>query len=614
MSAAPAGKQQPGAASAAAAPPIAADGLEARVIAMLQAPRLPLRLALLAVALASPCLLLGYFADDWVARYIYTDLPGAQQLYRVYGGGYGIANGVPADTHWQIEQGWAPWWTFDRLHIRMFRPLGLLSHRLDAHAWPDAPALMRAHSLLWLAALVLAAARLYHGALGALAGAMAALLFAVDHTRGFAIGYITNRHALMAVTLGVLCLDQRLRADTRGARSGHLLGPLFYAGALLCSDAAIAICGYLGGYALLAERGAYRKRALALLPYVTITVLWLGWYKLGGYGASGSGLYIDPAREPLRFSLAFVQRAPLLLLGLFLAPPAELHSVAPAALARAMLAFALVVLVALCVALAPLLRRDRQARFWAAGMVLALVPASSAFPHNRQLLFASIGAMPLLAQLWHLYAVELRDAVLSAGQRTARVLASIPFFMHLFISPVLVPITTCSVALLAPLQRGLADDGADIAGRDVVFMTAPDYLAVRIVQLARRVEREPLPRRWRALSFGPQRVTVTRTGERTLELDYEGGILSTPFLELYRDRRLAMAVGERVDLQDLRIEVLALTPDGRARRARFTFDAPLDAPSFAFYAWRNGRFERYEPPPVGHRELLPGADFELALR
>lgn len=613
MTAASAGKQPPGEAKA-AGPAVGARGVEGWVIGRLQAPRLPLRLALLAVALASPCLVLGYFADDWVARYIYTDLPGAKQLYDVYGGGYGIANGVPVDTHWQIEQGWAPWWTYEQLQIRMFRPLGLLSHRLDARAWPEAPALMRAHSLLWLAALVLGATRLYRGALGALAGAMAALLFAVDHTRGFAVGYITNRHALMAVTLGVLCLDQRLRADLHGARRGHLLGPLFYGTALLCSDAAIAVGGYLGAYALLAEQGACRKRALALAPYAAITLLWLGWYKLGGYGASGSGLYIDPAREPLQFSLAFLQRAPLLVLGLFLAPPSELHSVAPATAAHAMLAFALLVLVALGFALAPLLRRDRIARFWAAGLVLALVPASSAFPHNRQLLFASVGAMPLLAQLWHLYAIELRDAALSARMRAARLLASIPFFMHLFVSPLLVPVTTCSVALLAPLQRGLADGGADIAGRDVVFMTAPDYLAVRIVQLARRVEREPLPRRWRALSFGPQRVTVARSDARTLELDYEGGILSTPFLELYRDRRLAMTPGERVELTGLQIEVLEVTADGRVRRARFRFDSPLDAPSFRFYAWQNGRFERYAPPAVGAQHVLPAADFELALK
>jgi hypothetical protein len=596
------------------APRGAPRGFEAAVIRALGTPRLAARLALVAVALASPCLLLGYYADDWVARYLYSDLPGAQKLYDVYGGGYGIANGVPADTHWQIEQGWAPWWTYEHLHIRMFRPLGLLSHLIDARLWPDWPALMRAHSLLWLALLVLAATRLYRGALGPLTGGMAALLFAVDHTRGFAIGYITNRHALMAVTFAALCLDQRLRADLHGRRSGHALGPLCYAAALLSSDAAIAVAGYLGAYALLAERGSIAKRALGLAPYALITLGWLAFYELGGFGATGSGLYLDPAREPARFAIALLQRVPLLVLGLFLAPPAELHSVIGAPAAQAMLAFAVLGLLALLFALAPLLRRDRMARFWAAGLALALVPASSAFPHNRQLLFASLGAMPLLAQLWHLYAIELRDVALASRQRVQRVLAGIPFMLHLLVSPVLVPITTCSVALLAPLQRGLADAGRDLAGRDVVFMSAPDYLAVRIEQLARRVEHRPLPRRWRALSFGPQPVSVLRSDARTLELDYQGGILGTPFMELYRDRRIPMTPGQRVELEGLSIEVLAVTRDGRASRARFRFDAPLDAPSFRFYAWQHGRFERFTPPRVGMRRVLPGAHFELGLK
>jgi hypothetical protein len=312
--------------------------------------------------------------------------------------------------------------------------------------------------------------------------------------------------------------------------------------------------------------------------------------------------------------LALLERAPLLVLGLFLAPPAELHSVIPGPAAHAMLAFAVIALCALLFALAPLLRRDRMARFWAAGLALSLVPASSAFPHNRQLLFASLGAMALLAQLWQLYAIELRDVVLASRQRVQRVLAGIPFMLHLLVSPVLVPITTCSVALLTPLQRGLADGGRDLAGRDLVFMTAPDYLAVRIDQLARRVEHRPLPRRWRALSFGPQPVSVLRSDAYTLVLDYQGGILGTPFMELYRDRRIAMTPGQRVELEGLTIEVLAVTRDGRASRARFRFDTPLDAPSFRFYAWQDGRFERFVPPPVGMRRVLPGAHFELGLK
>ena len=93
-----------------------------------------------------------------------------------------------------------------------------------------------------------------------------------------------------------------------------------------------------------------------------------------------------------------------------------------------------------------------------------------------------------------------------------------------------------------------------------------DYFAVKLVQLTRRLDQRPLPRRFRALSFGPEHVTVQRTAANTLELEYAEGILSSPFMELYRDRRIAMTVGQRIELEGMTIEVRELTSDGRARK------------------------------------------------
>ena len=73
-------------------------------------PRLALKLALIAVALSSPALLLGFYLDDYIGRYIYSDLEGAARLFRNYSGGYGLAIGDPGENQWQREAGWAPWW------------------------------------------------------------------------------------------------------------------------------------------------------------------------------------------------------------------------------------------------------------------------------------------------------------------------------------------------------------------------------------------------------------------------------------------------------------------------------------------------------------------------
>jgi hypothetical protein len=382
------------------------------------------------------------------------------------------------------------------------------------------------------------------------------------------------------------------------------------------------------GHLVFVERGAWRSRAPVFAAYVAVTVLWRVVYSAAGFGAHGSGLYIDPAREPLQFLAALLQRGPVLLLGVFFGPPAEVSMILPAAGQHVMLAGALLVVTVLAITLAPLLARDRMARCWTAGMLFALVPAASTYPHNRQLLFASFGAFGLLARLWQprgqlreqLHAIELagppqgsRDEALSPMLRFGSMSAALLIGMHLFVSPLLKPLMTWSPAASAPLERAAAAVGDELAGRDAVFISAPDYFAVKLVQLMRRIDGRPLARRWRALSFGAEPLTIQRSDERTLIVDYAGGILGSPFLELYRDRRLPMSRGERIALEGLEIEILETTADGRAARVRFQFDAPLDAPSFRFYYWVDGGFAAFTPPALGERVLVPGAELEFEL-
>jgi hypothetical protein len=82
-------------------------------------------------------------------------------------------------------------------------------------------------------------------------------------------------------------------------------------------------------------------------------------------------------------------------------------------------------------------------------------------------------------------------------------------------------------------------------------------------------------------------------------------------MELYRDRRFRMTPGERVQLEGLTIQVMAVTTDGRAQRVRFGFDVALEAPSFRFYQWLHGRFERFVPPLPGVSQELPPAQLDF---
>lgn len=582
------------------------------LVRVLKQPRLHAWLALCAVALSSSCLFFGFFLDDHVGRYIYSDLPGARRLFELYAGGYGLADGIPANNHWQIEAGWAPWWTYDELLIRLFRPLGVASHWLDFRLWPEQPWLMHLHSLLWLALLVLATTRMYRAALGGLLGGLAALLFTLDHTHGFVAGYISNRHSLISAALGVLCLDTHLRARAQAAVGRQLAAYALYALAFVSGESTVAILGYLLAHALCVERTSLLRRAWVVAPYLIITVIWRALYTRAGYGAFGSGMYIDPGRQPLAYGLALLERAPVLVLGQFLAPPAELYSIWPARWAHLQLAAAWVFCALFSAALWPLLQRSRNARFWLLGALVSIVPAASTYPHNRQLLFTSFGAMALLAELWQLHVLELRGRAKGPWLRLSHGVGGVVFFAHSIVSPLVMPITTNGIAITAPLLQAPASVSDAIAGRDAVFVTAPDYFAVKLVQLFRRLGHRPLPRRIRALSFGPLHVRVHRTADNVLELEYAEGILSTPFMELYRDRDLPMRRGQLIMLEGLRVEVLELTRDGRARKVRFTFDVALEDRQLKFYRWSQGRFVPYKPPARGASQALPPAKLELS--
>ena len=582
---------------------------------VLSHPKLGRWLALLAVILSGPSLWVGFRLDDYVARFIYTDLPGAKQLYHAYTGGYGLATGDPRETLWQVEQGYAPWWVNPKLLTSLMRPLSELSHQLDIALWPDTAALMHAQSLFWLAMVVLIATRLYRDVLPVGVAGLAAVLLAFDHTHGYSVGYVPNRHALITAVFALACLDQHVRFRQLGQKSAGAWAAVLYVLTLLAGESGLAIAAYLFAYACFVERGPVLRRALSFAPYLAITLVWRIAYQALGYGARGSGIYIDPVREPAHFLHAAMERVPLLFLGQFFAPPAELYSILAPDQARLMLGCAIGFCVLLVAACWPILRQDRLARFWAAGFFLSLLPASTTLPNNRQLLLASVGAMGLLAQLWQHYAPHIAQRRLTAALSWRGALTALLVGSHLFISPLMLPFTTSLIALTAPVHRGVIGGGDEMVGRDAVFVTAPDIYAVKFVQLERRIAQKPLARRYRALSFGPQRVVLERDSERSLRLDYPQGLADTAFMEMFRDSRVRMQPGEHVRLQGLDIEVLGTMPDGRLQSVRFGFDTELDSPQFRFYVWsEDGGFVPLRLPAIGARVELAAAPVKLGLR
>jgi hypothetical protein len=234
---------------------------------------------------------------------------------------------------------------------------------------------MHVQSLLWFAGAIAAAALFYRRLLvPAWVAGLAALLFAVDDAHGMPAVWLANRNANIGVLFGLIALIAHDRWRRDGWRPGALIAPLALLLGLLAGEIALAAGGYLLAYALFLDTDNWRGRLASLVPGGLVGSLWWVTYRVMGYGASGSGVYIDPGASPGEFVHAVIDRAPMLFAGLWGIPSGLGHFLSQSA-AHVLWLVAVGLIVAVTFLLLPILRRDRAARFFALGMVLSLVPA-----------------------------------------------------------------------------------------------------------------------------------------------------------------------------------------------------------------------------------------------
>lgn len=561
---------------------------------------LPWQLALLCVLLTLPALWVGWQLDDHFQRLV---LAGSAEGHTGPLGLFGAFRDAELNRQW-VEQGVLPWWTSESFRLSFFRPLSVASAWLDHRLWPGSPVAMHAHSLAWLALLVAAVTVAYRRLMGVTwTAGMAALLYAIDDANAVPAAWLANRAALLGALFGVLCVAEHHRWRACGSRLAAWTAPLCLALGLLAGETAVAAWGYLAAHAIFLERSGRRVRSL--LPCGLVTSVWATAYVALGFGARGSGLYVDPLRDPVGFAGAVVERAPYLLTGQWWALPADLANLRSLSAPLWWAALSLCALVA--VGLAPLLRRDRTARFWCAGMLLALLPACSGMPGNRMLLLVGFGAMGLLAQFFRRFTEKTGRSLLRPGWSPAGLLVLAWVLVHLVIAPLAKPTAACAVRLLGQASSAAArllPSGPGIAAQDLVVVHAPDYL-LHVSQLAsvRAAEGRPIPRRLRALFTGPVEVELRRRDERTLVLRSAKGLLAGSLGRLFRDE--AIPLGRQFELDDVTIEITELTRDGRPAEIVARFSTRLEHPTRRWVTWRDGAFLPFTPPPGGRSVTLP---------
>ncbi len=560
-----------------------------------------------AVALCAPSLTTGLVADDWVQELVVEGRapPGLPQSRLDL---FTFASGAPADVHALVDSGVFPWWADPTAKLSFFRPITSATHWLDHRLWGRSPTLMHAQNLCWWALALCMVAWVYRRYLGATSGValLALVLYAVDDAHGPAVGWVANRNAFVALALSLPSLVWHDRWRRDGWRPGAWLAPLSLAVGLLAGEAALATTAYLAAYTFHLERSRGLGRFAPMLPSLAVVVVWTLVYRMLGFGAAHSGVYLDPGAEPAAFLSALPRRATALWAGQFFLPWSDfatLYGYLSAHAAATMTWVLAVTSLVLALGFVGVWRRDPVARFFATGVVLATVPICSTFPADRLLFFVGVGAMGLVAQL-----------LVGGGRWPVRVLATIYVIVHLVMAPPLLAIRSRSMlSVEAPLARAERSIpwAPSVRNQTVVLVNPPADLFVGYVLLTRRAQGTPEPERLRWLSATPRGVEVQRVDDRTMLVRPVGGFTAEVSEQMLRSPRRPLHVGDRVELTGVDITLEGATEKPTA--ARFVFDRSLEDPSLVWLKWDIDRFAPFALPAVGERVTLPPIDFLRAV-
>lgn len=559
----------------------------------------PATVAALALLLTAPSLRVGWVLDDHIQR---LRLVGSEKLpeFPVNPARFfTFADGDPQHTHRLMDLGLWPWWTYPHIHAAFWRPLSVLTHRLDYSLWPDRPEWMHLQSMAWYAALAVVVALLYRRILGAtwVAG-LAALLYAIDDARGMAVGFLANRNAVIATVFGVGAILAHDRWRRGPWKPGAFLGPLLFLTALLSAEFGVGALAYLVAHTMVLNRAPWRTRCLVLAPYLVVLIGWRIAWQLAGAGMDGVGAYVDPLTEPWRFLSEAAQRIPVLLLGQWALPPSELYILnKDFGWFPIHWAIAMMTIVVLVVFLRPLIREDRTARFWTMGMLLALVPIVAAFPGDRLLLFVGVGAFGIMAQ----YFARPRTSGL------ARLFAVGLVGIHAVLAPAFLAVRSAMpVGPPSVIKRCMVPPITDpaVERQTVVLVTAPVVLSNAYLRIEQAFSGLSVPVYVRGLASHQPPVEVRRADDRTLVIRPAGGFLRLTMDQLARTKCHQMALGERVELTGMTATVLSLTEDDRPAEVEFRFDRPLEDESIRWLVWSPRGFEAFRLPLPGETAVV----------
>ena len=601
--------------SQAASPgPSAARKLYER-LRVFERPRIQRAVLIAPLLLMAPTIFSGFAADDYILQYELSGQPDREwagepplDLYRLFD---------PPHTRKLMDGAGLPWWTYPDAACGFLRPISGFTHLLDQALAPFSAWIAHLQNLLWFALLLVLVARAYRElSEPPWVVAVATAMFALDAAHGVTVGWIVNRSAIVGAVFGMLTLIAHHRRRTGGGIKFGLLAWLCLGLGMFSTELTLGILGYLGAYALCMDKGSWTQRFVSLLPYVPVLMVWAIARKLGGYGTYGLYTYVDPVRDPLEFIRYLPERIALLLASQSSRLNSDLYESIPAHLQPwFVLAAASCCVLVLWLAW-PALRSDRSARFWGLGALLSAAPMGATQPGDRLLTLIGVGVMPLLAHAARAALSGDADPIPDAAGRTqptprprvtARAKVSAVYCaLHLVVSPLVLPVAALGAAALnhvLEVTESSLPDEPGVEQRTVIASAVPDSVYMSYLQVMRSVKHKPRSRHFYWLVSTTTPVDVQRVSGNTLRVRPEHGFYDRRAEARSPEHKLER--GDRVELSELTVQVVALTADGRPAVCDFIFKAPLDNAKYVWLDWRHDRFEPMPMLAVGEHRRLP---------
>jgi len=507
-----------------------------------------------------------------------------------------------------------PWWTSPHANIAFWRPLASALLRLDNWLFGRHTIFYHLHSLVWLAALIVACGLLYLRLPGRV-GVLALLILVLDESHISTIGWICNRHAVVSIVPALFGLLAHLRWREERWRPGRPLALVGFVAGLLGGETALSILAYAMAYELFAgapdASPALSQRLRGLWPLVLLAGGYVVAYRAMGFGVSGTSIYLDPANDPIAVFLGgLAERLPPLVASTLWGFPAALWWFEPLRAVQIVLAVAGVLG---CVGLVWLLRSDlestagRELRWLLAGGLASLLPAAFPPPDDRLLSASMIGFAPLLA--FFLDAAWRRGWSAGALRRLA-----VGAFVLVVVAahgamPLVARYLWSSEDLIGNRYYTwlAAQLPLDPSRRDqqLIVVNGPGEYFLNYFPLSADLNGSRIAEGWHVLSEAPYDLRLGRTGPRTLEIELlDGSFFESRWEQFFRSPAEPLRVGDVVDTWLFQAEILAANDRGPTRVA-FHFDRDLGAAELIFLVWEeDGLLRQVKLPAVGEILLV----------